>query len=224
MARAHASKVKEAGAERYLPERRSLQALRAAAAECEGCPLFRAATQTVFGEGPAHARIVVVGEVPGDAEDRAGKPFVGPAGKLLDRALAEAHLERRDLYLTNAVKHFYFEPSPSGDHEARRGKARLHKRPRPGDIRACRPWLDAEIDAIEPRVIVLLGATAAQSLLGSSFRVTQHRGLLEERYGGAALVATLHPAAVLRAPDHEARERLFRDLVTDLRAAEGAAR
>jgi DNA polymerase len=215
MARASAGKLKEAGAERYLPKKRSLETLRAAAADCEGCPLFRAATQTVFGEGPARARIVLVGEVPGDIEDRAGKPFVGPAGKLLDRALAAARLDREDVYLTNAVKHFYFEA---------RGKARLHKRPRPGDIRACRPWLDAEIDVLNPRVIVLLGATAAQSLLGSSFRVTQHRGLLDDRYAGAALVATLHPAAVLRAPDHEARERLFEDLVTDLGAAKAAAR
>jgi DNA polymerase len=183
--------------------------------DCEGCSLYKAATQTVFGEGPVAARILLVGEVPGDAEDRAGKPFVGPAGKLLDRALAAARLDRESVYLTNAVKHFYFEE---------RGKARLHKRPRPGDIRACRPWLDAEIEAIGPRVIVLLGATAAQSLLGASFRVTEHRGLLEETYAGARLVATLHPAAALRAPDHEARERLFEDLVTDLRAARSAAR
>jgi DNA polymerase len=215
MAGARRSRARAPGAEKFLPEKHSLPALRSAAAECEGCELYKAATQTVFGEGPARARIVLIGEVPGDAEDRAGKPFVGPAGKLLDRALQAAGLEREAVYLTNAVKHFYFEP---------RGKARLHQRPRPGDIRACRPWLDAELEAIRPRVIVLLGSTAAQSLFGSSFRVTQNRGLLLEPYAGARVVVTLHPAAALRAPDHESREQLFENLVTDLRAAKAAAR
>ncbi|HEX6638002.1 MAG TPA: UdgX family uracil-DNA binding protein, partial [Steroidobacteraceae bacterium] len=152
--------------ESFLPARRSLTSLRRAAAGCRGCPLYLQATQTVFGEGPAKASVVLVGEQPGDQEDRAGHPFVGPAGKLLDRALSEAGLARGSVYVTNAVKHFNFEP---------RGKFRLHKRPPAMAIKACRPWLDAELDLLEPAVVVLMGATAAQAILGASFRVTKDR-------------------------------------------------
>src|SRR3954447_17062643 len=153
--------------ESFLPENLTLRSLQHAAAGCQGCPLYLGATQTVFGEGPVDARIMLVGEQPGDREDLEGHPFVGPAGKLLDRALAEAGLARRTVYVTNAVKHFYFEP---------RGKFRLHKRPPATAIKACRPWLAAEVDVLKPIVVVLLGATAAQAILGASFRVTRDRG------------------------------------------------
>jgi uracil-DNA glycosylase len=194
--------------ESFLPTRITLPSLRRAAADCRGCPLYLQATQTVFGEGPSSARLVLVGEQPGDQEDRAGHPFVGPAGKLLDRALAEAGLERKSVYVTNAVKHFNYEP---------RGKFRLHKRPPAMAIKACRPWLNAELQLLKPEVVVLLGATAAQALLGAQFRVTRDRGkLLGEN---PALIATLHPSAILRAPDPAAREESFRLLVADLKTA-----
>ena len=195
--------------ESFLPERRSLTSLRRAAAGFRGCPLFRQATQTVFGEGSSSARVVLIGEQPGDQEDRAGHPFVGPAGKLLDRALAEAGLERKTVYVTNLVKHFNFEP---------RGKFRLHKRPPAMAIKACRPWLDAELELLAPAVLVLLGATAAQAILGAEFRVTRSRGKVYSHPIGK-VIATLHPSAILRAPDAEAREEGFRMLVKDLERA-----
>ncbi len=202
------------GAERFLPERRSLKALREAARECQGCDLYRYATQTVFGEGAARARMVLVGEQPGDVEDRAGHPFVGPAGKLLDKALAAAGIERDRVYLTNAVKHFKFERSG--------GKARLHKRPRSGEVAACTPWLHAELRQISPEVLVLLGATAAQALLGPAFRVSEQRGKPLASEWARVVIATAHPSAVLRAPDAESRARGFAELVADLKAAADA--
>jgi uracil-DNA glycosylase len=196
--------------ESFLPERLSVASLRSAAAACRGCPLFLQATQTVFGEGAARAKVVLVGEQPGDQEDRAGHPFVGPAGKLLDRALAEAGLERKAVYVTNAVKHFNFEP---------RGKFRLHKRPPAMAIKACRPWLDAELEVLKPEVVVLLGATAAQAILGAQFRVTRDRGKVMRHDIAPHVIATLHPSAILRAPDPESRETSFQLLVADLTLA-----
>ena len=168
----------------------------------------------MFGEGAASASVVLVGEQPGDQEDLSGHPFVGPAGKLLDRALAEAGLERRQVYVTNAVKHFNFES---------RGKFRLHKRPPVTAVKACRPWLDAELQLLRPAVVVLLGATAAQALLGADFRVTRSRGKVIPHALGK-VIATLHPSAILRAPDPRAREESFLTLVTDLRLAARQAR
>jgi uracil-DNA glycosylase len=196
----------------FLPARRSLRALRTAAAGCRGCDLFRAATQTVFGAGAAGARLVIVGEVPGDAEDKAGKPFVGPAGKLLDEALAAAGIARTQVYVTNAVKHFKFE---------RRGKRRIHSKPDRYEIEACKPWVAAELDAIEPEVLLLLGATAGQALLGASFRVTRQRGVAIASPYAARTYATVHPASVLRAPADaraEARDAFFADVAVVGRA------
>jgi uracil-DNA glycosylase len=192
----------------FLPARLSLPALREAARDCEGCDLYLAATQTVFGEGSATARVVFVGEQPGDAEDREGRPFVGPAGRVFDEALAAAGIERRLTYVTNAVKHFSFEP---------RGKARLHKKPRVGEVRACAPWLRAELKVVKPDVLVLLGATAAQSVWGPQFRIMKERGVVKRGELAHAIVATIHPSAVLRAPDDEARHQLLQTLVSDLR-------
>lgn len=182
--------------------------LREAAAGCRGCRLYAPATQTVFGEGPERARVMLVGEQPGDKEDRAGRPFIGPAGEVLDRALETAGLVREDVYVTNTVKHFHFEP---------RGKARLHKKPKPGDIRACRPWLTAELELIRPRALVLLGATAAQAVFGASFKITQERGQPRPSPLAAFTLATWHPSNVLRAPDSAARKRLLEELSQDLR-------
>ncbi|MFJ8112640.1 UdgX family uracil-DNA binding protein [Streptomyces sp. NPDC096132] len=199
-------------AEPFLPERRTLTGLREAAASCRGCPLHRDATQTVFGAGNAHARVMLVGEQPGDQEDRQGKPFVGPAGKLLDRALAEAGIDPGDAYVTNAVKHFKFTQS-----EPR--KRRIHKAPSLRETAACGPWLAAELAVVEPELIVVLGATAGKALLGSSFRVTEVRGtVLEEEIHGRRerLVPTVHPSSVLRADD---REAAYRGLVEDLKVA-----
>jgi uracil-DNA glycosylase len=192
----------------FLPERLSLPTLRTAAKDCEGCDLYLAATQTVFGEGSASARVVFVGEQPGDAEDREGRPFVGPAGRVFDEALAAAGIERRLTYVTNAVKHFSFEP---------RGKARLHKKPRVGEVKACAPWLRAELKVIGPDVLVLLGATAAQSVWGPQFRIMKERGIVKRGELANAILATIHPSAVLRAPDDDARHQLFQTLVDDLR-------
>jgi DNA polymerase len=192
----------------FLPARRTLPALSKAAAACEGCPLFARATQTVFGEGPSDARVILVGEQPGDQEDIQGKPFVGPAGKYLDRALADAGIGRRDVYVTNAVKHFKWTP---------RGKRRLHAKPTAREINACRPWLEAELDVIEPEVLVLLGATAAQSLLGREFRITKRRGQWVQSDWAPWTMATYHPSALLRAPDEAARRQMFDDFVGDLR-------
>ncbi|PWI17397.1 uracil-DNA glycosylase [Streptomyces sp. Act143] len=196
----------------FVPDGGGLGALRKAAAGCHGCPLHRDATQTVFGEGDAHARLMLVGEQPGDQEDRQGKPFVGPAGKLLDRALAEAGLDSGDAYVTNAVKHFKFT-------QAEPRKRRMHKAPSLREMTACGPWLAAELAVVEPELIVILGATAGKALLGSSFRVTQVRGtVLEEEIHGRPerLVPTVHPSSVLRSDD---REAAYQGLVSDLKVA-----
>lgn len=190
-----------------VPQTSSLRELAEAARGCRGCPLYAKATQTVFGEGSKAARIVVVGEQPGDVEDRAGRPFVGPAGAILERALSRAGIERRAVYVTNAVKHFDFEE---------RGKARLHKKPRPGDVRACRPWLEAELAIVRPKAIVLMGATAALSLLGAAFRLTEHRGeIFATEFAGVTL-ATWHPSMALRAPEREDRARILGEIAADL--------
>ncbi|MGR6537061.1 MULTISPECIES: UdgX family uracil-DNA binding protein [Streptomyces] len=199
-------------AEPFVPKRGGLPALRRAAADCRGCPLHREATQTVFGAGEATARLMLVGEQPGDQEDRQGEPFVGPAGRLLDRALAEAGLDPADTYVTNAVKHFKFT-------RAEPRKRRIHKSPTLRETTACGPWLAAELARVEPELIVVLGATAGKALLGSSFRVTQVRGtVLEEEIHGRPerLVPTVHPSSVLRAED---RDGAFQGLVSDLRVA-----
>src|SRR3954469_10463534 len=193
--------------ETFLPRKRTVPALRNAAADCRGCALYLNATQTVFGEGAAPARIMLVGEQPGDREDLTGKPFVGPAGKLLDEALAKAGIQRGQVYVTNAVKHFNFEP---------RGKFRLHKRPPAGSIKACLPWLEAELAVTQPAVVVLLGATAAQALFGGTFRITRERGKVLHHALARSVVATLHPSAVLRAPDEAARAASRAMLVADL--------
>jgi uracil-DNA glycosylase len=196
--------------EDFLPPRKDLASLSNAAERCRGCSLYLRATQTVFGEGDATARVVVVGEQPGDHEDRQGRPFVGPAGRVLDDALGEAGLDRSSVYVTNAVKHFSFEE---------RGKRRIHKKPRPSEVRACRPWLEAELDAIRPDVLVLLGATAAQAVFGPSFRITQERGKLQKSTLAPVVLATAHPSSILRAPDDASRELGFRALVADLTVA-----
>jgi uracil-DNA glycosylase len=194
----------------YLPGKLTLPALKRAAAVCEGCPLYREATQTVFGEGPTDAQVVLVGETPGDQEDRQGKPFVGPAGRVLDEALIEAGLNRGEVYVTNAVKHFKWEP---------RGKRRLHKKPSAREMAACRPWLEAELHVLKPKVIVCLGATAAQALLGRAFRVSRQRGQRVMGPDGIDAVATHHPSAVLRAPDQAVRHRMRQELAADLSIA-----
>jgi uracil-DNA glycosylase family protein len=185
-----------------------LPKLAVAARRCTACPLWEPATQTVFGEGPAGAALMLVGEQPGDAEDREGHPFVGPAGGLLDRALAEAGVGRGDVYVTNAVKHFSFIV---------RGKKRIHQKPKGREVKACKGWLAAEVEAVQPRLIVCLGATAAQALLGAQFRLTQARGRVLP--GEPPVLATYHPSALLRAPDPEARHAMFGELVADLKAA-----
>jgi DNA polymerase len=188
----------------------SLAELRAAAAECTACDLYRHATQTVFGEGPADAAVMFVGEQPGDAEDVAGRPFVGPAGRLLDRAMAEAGIDRDAAYVTNAVKHFKW---------IARGKKRLHQKPRVIEIEACSPWLAAEIERVKPRVLVCLGATAAQALLGRRFSVMRDRGKPVPSNLAERVIATVHPSSLLRQPDAESRAREYGRFVADLRAA-----
>jgi len=192
----------------FLPERRSLKTLREAAAGCRGCHLWRHATQTVFGEGRKASRVMFVGEQPGDKEDRAGAPFVGPAGRELDRALEEVGIDRADAYVTNVVKHFAFEE---------RGRRRLHRTPKRFEIEACKPWLEEELRVVGPEAIVLLGATAGKALLGPSFRVTKVRGQPIESELASLVTATIHPSAILRAPDDEARYAERRALAEDLR-------
>ncbi|HLK71869.1 MAG TPA: UdgX family uracil-DNA binding protein [Steroidobacteraceae bacterium] len=187
-----------------------LEQLQARARDCTACDLYKRATQTVFGEGAAHARIMLIGETPGDREDLEGHPFVGPAGQLLDKALGDAGIERRDCYVTNAVKHFKWEP---------RGKRRLHKTPAQREIDACRRWLLAEIEVLQPGLIVCLGATAAKAIFGPAFRVTKSRGQVLATPLAARALATWHPSAVLRGPDPRARERSYGELVADLRRA-----
>lgn len=193
----------------FLPEQRSLDNLRSAVQDCQGCELYKRATQAVFGQGSS-AAIMLVGEQPGNDEDIQGAPFVGPAGRCLDRALNEAGIDRDDVYVTNTVKHFSWEE---------RGVRRLHKKPSAREIKACRPWLDAEIVAVNPQVIVCLGATAAQALLGKEFRITASRGQPVKWTNGQHALATWHPSAILRAPEADQRESMHKDLVTDLRRA-----
>jgi uracil-DNA glycosylase len=192
----------------FLPDRKSLPALREAVQGCRGCDLYKNATQAVFGEGAAHAEVVLVGEQPGDTEDLGGRPFVGPAGRLLDRALEEAAIDRTQTYVTNAVKHFKWQA---------RGKRRIHQKPSWSESVACRPWLQAELAVVQPRVVVCLGATAAQSLLGRDFRVTQHRGELLDSDLAEHVTATIHPSAILRQQDDESRNAEFTAFVEDLR-------
>lgn len=194
----------------FMPPRPTLKALRAAAQGCRGCPLFAHATQAVFGEGAAHARLVLVGEQPGNDEDLEGRPFVGPAGRLLDRALEAAGIVRSDTYVTNVVKHFKWEA---------RGKRRLHQKPSAREIGACLPWLRKEIELIDPAVVVLLGATAAQALLGKTFRVSIDRGkVIDDAFAGKAL-ATIHPSSILRLPPNVDRDRELRRFIDDLQVA-----
>lgn len=188
--------------------RPSLPALREAARSCQACGLYRRATQTVFGEGPRDAEVMLVGEQPGDREDVEGHPFVGPAGGLLDRALAEAGIDRARVYVTNVVKHFKWTQTL--------GKRRLHAKPSVGEIRACRPWLDQELEAVRPRVVVCLGATAAQALLGGQFRVSKERGQWVSSPLAPLVTATVHPSSILRAPDELARLEAYRRFVADL--------
>jgi uracil-DNA glycosylase len=193
----------------YLPRRRSLESLRQAEQSCQGCELYRRATQAVGGEGPRAATMILIGEAPGDEEDKTGRPFVGPAGALLDAALEEAGINRNEVFVTNVVKHFKWEP---------RGKRRLHAKPNSREIAACRAWLDAELELIRPQIIVCLGATAAQALLGRNFRITKQRGQVVSGSLGN-VVATYHPSAVLRAPDSDLRQQMKLALVADLRVA-----
>jgi uracil-DNA glycosylase len=203
MARAHEVET----AAPLIPPHPTLPLLRSLAAGCRACDLYEHATQTVFGEGSRAARAMMVGEQPGDVEDRMGRPFVGPAGKLLDRALLEAGIDRGTVYVTNVVKHFKWKPS---------GKRRLHEKPNAREIAACRPWLDAELSVVKPRVLVCLGATAAQALLGKDFKVTRHRGELLRSELAPTVMATVHPSSLLRAPDDESRRREYLRFVQDL--------
>lgn len=198
-----------AGAAPFVPPHASLDQLRAAAQKCEGCDLFRHATQAVLGEGPNAARVVLVGEQPGDKEDLAGRPFVGPAGMLLNQALEDAGIDRAEVYVTNAVKHFKFEP---------RGKRRIHKKPSTSEVVACKPWLEAELALLRPAVIVCLGATAAQAVIGKEHRLLQERGKFFTHPMAEVVTATVHPSSILRAIDAEQRRTAYQAFVTDLKA------
>jgi len=190
-----------------IPPRPTLAAVRESAAGCKACDLWTRGTQTVFGEGRASSRVMMVGEQPGNDEDLAGRPFVGPAGKLLDRGLEAAGIDRRDVYVTNVVKHFKWEP---------KGKRRIHAKPNAGEIRACLPWLEAELALVKPEVVIALGATAAQALLGKSFRVSQQRGQVVSAPLARQVLATVHPSSILRSPDDETRRREMERFVEDL--------
>lgn len=192
----------------FIPAELTVPTLQEAAASCTGCDLYKQATQTVFGEGAGHAEIILVGEQPGDQEDRAGHPFVGPAGKILDKALAEAGIARQDVYVTNAVKHFKWEPQ---------GRRRKHKKPSAAEIAACRPWLEAEVKAVTPRVIVCLGVTAAQSVFGKIVRLHEMRGRSWSTAIGENVIVTVHPSAILRHPEAAQRDEEYRRFVQDLR-------
>lgn len=198
-----------------IPSPPTLESARRAAKDCRACDLWKRGTQTVFGEGARNARVLFVGEQPGDKEDMEGRPFVGPAGGILDKALIEAGIDRKQTYVTNAVKHFKWEP---------RGKRRIHKKPNSIEIAACRPWLDVEIELVRPEIIVCLGATAAQALLGRNFRVTQQRGQLLPFASAPHVLATVHPSSILRAPDEETRHRDYKLFVDDLRVVANALR
>jgi DNA polymerase len=198
-----------------VPERPTLPSLRRAAADCRACPLWERGTQTVFGDGPPAAEILLVGEQPGSEEDLSGRPFVGPAGRLLDRALGATGIDRRTVYVTNAVKHFKWEA---------RGKRRIHQKPAPGEVRACAPWLEAELRVVRPRAVVCLGATAAQALLGRTFKVTERRGELLATPLAPIAMATVHPSSILRAPDDATRRAELERLVEDLAGLAAALR
>jgi uracil-DNA glycosylase len=202
------SSAKRSTAEDLIPANPTTEDLEQAAASCTACHLYERATQTVFGEGPSAAEVMLVGEQPGDREDIEGHPFVGPAGRLLDTALDEAGIDRRKVYVTNVVKHFKWAP---------KGKRRIHKKPNAEEIRACRPWLDAELAVIRPKVLVCLGATAAQAIIGRTFRVTQHRGEFVDTDLDPLVTATVHPSSILRAPDDAARRDAMAAFVQDLR-------
>ena len=191
-----------------IPTRPTIAKLQKAARDCRACPLWKTGTQTVFGDGARGATVVFVGEQPGNDEDLAGKPFIGPAGKLLDRALVEAGIDRREVYVTNTVKHFKWEP---------RGKRRIHKKPSAREIAACRPWLEAELAVLKPKVLVCLGATAAQALLGKDFRVSQQRGAFVKSALAEHVIATVHPSSILRMPDEQKRHEEFLHFVADLK-------
>jgi uracil-DNA glycosylase len=197
-----------------VPSTDDLTVVRTAARGCRACPLWKNATQTVFGEGERSAKIILVGEQPGDLEDRQGRPFVGPAGKLLDDALSEAGIPRSDCYVTNAVKHFKWEP---------RGKRRIHKKPSPREVAACRPWLEAEIGILQPEAVVCLGATAASAILGPSVRVLRDRGRRLSSSMAQNVFVTIHPSLILRMPDQEAAKKEYQHLIRDLRAAGGGS-
>jgi DNA polymerase len=201
-------KSSDSAANDLIPPRPTLSSLKNAAADCQACDLWLKGTQTVFGEGSRRARVMFVGEQPGNEEDLTGKPFVGPAGRLLDSALEEAGIDRKQTYVTNVVKHFKWEP---------RGKRRIHKKPNSMEIAACRPWLEAELAVVNPDVIVALGATAAQALLGPQFRVTKQRGEFIESTLAPYVMATVHPSSILRAPDDETRQLEYRRFVDDLK-------
>lgn len=201
-------KASDSAANALIPPRPTLPSLRNAAAGCKACDLWEKGTQTVFGEGGRRARVMFVGEQPGNEEDLSGKPFVGPAGRLLDSALEEAGIDRKQTYVTNVVKHFKWEP---------RGKRRIHKKPNATEIAACRPWLETEIALVKPDVIVALGATAAQALIGPQFRVTKQRGEFLESTLAPYVMATVHPSSILRAPDDETRQLEYRHFVDDLK-------
>src|SRR5438105_11998340 len=196
----------ETSAADFFPKRKSLKAFRDAAADCKGCDLWERGTQTVFGEGARHAQVLFVGEQPGNEEDLTGRPFVGPAGRLFDDALVEAGIDRTDTYVTNVVKHFKWEP---------RGKRRIHKKPNAREIAACRPWLQAELEVIQPKVLVCLGATAAQALLGRDFKVSKQRGELVSSPLAPKVMATVHPSSILRAPDDETRHEDKRKFIDE---------
>ena len=191
-----------------IPDKPAIPKLKAAAANCRACDLWKLGTQTVFGEGGTQARVMFVGEQPGDQEDIQGRPFVGPAGKILDKALEEAGIDRKEVYVTNAVKHFKWEP---------RGKRRIHKKPNSLEITACKPWIEAEIEVLRPDVIVCLGATAAQALLGKQFKVSTQRGVWVQSPLAPFVLATVHPSSLLRAPDDETRRRETKRFITDLK-------
>jgi len=193
----------------HFPGKINYHSLKTASEDCKGCDLYKNATQTVFGDGKVPSELMFVGEVPGDEEDLKGRPFVGPAGRLFDKALIEAGIDRSTTYVTNVVKHFKWHPAP-------RGKRRIHEKPNAAEMRACMPWLGAEIKLVHPKILVCLGATAAQALLGKDFRVTKMRGQWVESEHAERTLATLHPSAILRAPDPDIREQQYRDLVSDL--------
>ena len=201
-------KSSDSAANDLIPPRPTLTSLKNAAADCKACDLWLKGTQTVFGEGGRRARVMFIGEQPGNEEDLTGKPFIGPAGRLLDSALEEAGIDRKQTYVTNVVKHFKWEP---------RGKRRIHKKPNATEIAACRPWLEAEIAVVKPEVVVALGATAAQALLGPQFRVTKQRGEFIESTLAPYVMATVHPSSILRAPDDETRQLEYRQFVDDLK-------